>query len=624
MKKINQIIKRASYLVAILLIIYSCASIGSPDGGPIDITPPTFEGSTPELGATNVDKKKIILHFDEFIKLEGASEKVVVSPPQIQQPLIKPNGKKVVITLEDTLKANTTYTIDFGDAIVDNNEGNPLGDFTFTFSTGNQIDTLSVSGTVLNASDLEPIKNIMVGLHANLNDTAFTSEPFIRVARTDSKGEFTIHGIAPGKYKVYALSDMDQNFFFSQKSEKIAYSDSVYIPSFEERVKQDTIWKDSLTIDSIYTKKYTHYLPDDILLRAFNEEFYNQYLVKHERILENKLSLFFSEYPDSLPIIKGINFDEQQLVSDFMHPIDTIFHYWIPDSLTYQKDTLFMEVGYLHTDTLDQLVAKKDTLRFTYKHKKAPKEKDKKKNKEDDKTSEIQFLAHKADISTNLNVYDYLRISFEEPIAFVDSNKVHLQQQQDTVWTDLTNYSFERDEMDFKQYNIFHEWIPGEQYKLTVDSLAFTGLYGLHTNTIEQQFKIRNLEEYGSILFNIKGLNQNETAFVELLDTSDKVVRTIDVINNVAEFYYLEPGKYSARLIIDTNKNGKWDTGNYDDKIQPEMVYYYPQIIEFKANWSASQDWSLKETPLHKQKLDELKKQKPDEKKKPKTDRSRR
>lgn len=616
MNSIKQILKASATIVGTVLFLYSCASIGRPDGGPIDETPPVFLGSTPEFQATNVDKKKITLQFDEFIKLENASEKVVVSPPQLQQPLIKPNGKKVVITLEDTLKANTTYTIDFGDAIVDNNEGNPLGDFTFTFSTGAQIDTLAISGTVLSAKDLEPVKNMLVGLHNNLNDTAFTSEPFIRVARTDSKGEFTIHGVAPGKYRVYALKDIDQNYFFSQNSEWIAYDDSIYIPTIEERIKQDTIWKDSLTIDSIHSIKYTHYLPDEVVLRAFQEEFYNQYLIKSERIQENKLSLYFSEYPKEEPVVKGINFDDSKLVPDFRQPKDTIYHYWIKDSLVYQKDTLLMQLDYMHTDTLNQLVAKTDTLRFTFKHKKIEEKEKKKKNKEEDKETKIEFLKPQVDIASNLNVYDYLKISFNEPLESIDKNKVHLMQKIDTLWNNVTDFSFETDKENLKQYNLFYEWQPGESYLFKVDSTAFYGIYGLHTDAFEQEFKIKALEEYGSILFNIEGLKQDDTAFIELLDTSDKVIRTVDVENNIAHFYYLDPGKYSARLIIDSNKNGKWDTGDYKNKIQPEEVFYYPQMVEFKANWDTTQDWNIKASPLPKQKLNELKKQKPDEKKK--------
>ena len=154
--------------VAILMAtLYSCASMGRPDGGPFDETPPRFIGSAPAAGAVNNKKSKIVLDFDEFIKLEKANEKVVVSPPQLQQPEIKPGGKRITVNLLDSLKPNTTYTIDFSDAIVDNNEGNPLGNFAFTFSTGASIDTMEVSGTLLEASDLEPIKGMLVGLHSN-------------------------------------------------------------------------------------------------------------------------------------------------------------------------------------------------------------------------------------------------------------------------------------------------------------------------------------------------------------------------------------------------------------------------------------------------------------------------
>lgn len=625
MNSIKQILKIAFSIVSTIIVLYSCASIGRPDGGPLDETPPKFVGSTPDIQATNVDKKKITILFDEYIKLENANEKVVVSPPQIQQPLIKPSGKKVVVTLEDSLKANTTYTIDFGDAIVDNNEGNPLGDFTFTFSTGSQIDTLAISGTVLAAKDLEPIKNILVGLHENLNDTAFTKEPFLRVARTDSKGEFTIHGIAPGKYRVYALKDIDQNYVFSQKSEWIAYSDSIYIPTVEERIKQDTIWKDSLTVDSIHTHKYTHHLPDDIILKAFEEDFYNQYLIKHERKQENILTLYFAEYPDTIPTIKGLDFDESDLVADYRLPSDTIYNFWVKDSLLYQRDTLTIQLDYLHTDTLNQLVAKTDTLRFTFKHKKVDKEKESKKNKDKKEEDLTPFLQIKPDISSNFNVYDYLRLSFEEPIKYFDNNKIHIMQKNDTLWNEIKDFTFEQDQEFIKQFNIYHEWIPDESYKIIVDSLAFQGIYGLYTNTFKQEFKIKKLEEYGTVQFNISGVDSEDSPIiVELLDSSDKVVRTVKANNGTADFYYLDPGKYSARLIIDKNNNGKWDTGNFENNLQPEDVYYYPQMVEFKANWSANQDWNIKQTPLPKQKLNELKKQKPDDDKKKKTNEERR
>lgn len=610
-------IKNILLVVVCSSVIHSCASIGQPDGGPIDETPPKFLKSSPSPKAINVDNQKIVLEFDEFIKLENVSEKVIVSPPQIQQPEIKPKGKKVQINLLDSLKPNTTYTIDFGDAIVDNNEGNPLGNFSFTFSTGSNIDTLTVSGTLLNASDLEPIKGHLVGLHSNLNDTAFTSLPFERVSITDSRGKFTIRGIAPGKYHLYALKDMDQNFLFSQPGEEIAFHDSIIIPTLEERQKQDTLWKDSLTIDTILTKKYTHYLPDDLILRSFKEDIYNQYLEKSERVTPNKFSLYFKAKSDSLPKIKGINFDTNSLILEANSTKDTL-HYWIKDSLVYQMDTLYLAADYFQSDTLFQPILKRDTLRFISKNKPKEVEKtDKKKKKQEEKEIE-QWLAIKSSVGSTVEVYDLLSIEVEEPIKQLNEEMFHIREKVDTLWKDIS-FTLIPDSNNIRRYLIESDWKPQGEYELTIDSLAIQGIYGLFNNTLKQNFKIRALEEYGQVYFNITGLNNS--AFVELLDTQDKVIRKVEVKNNRADFYYLMPGKYAARLIVDENKNGRWDTGDFKTRKQPEMVYYYPQLIEFKANWEALQDWDLNAKSLDEQKLEELKKQKPDENKKKKRDR---
>ena len=221
----------------LMIVVYSCASMGTPDGGPYDEEPPKFIRSSPKPYATNNKNKKIAIEFDEFIKLEKTSEKVVVSPPQLEQPDIKASGRRVLVNLMDSLKPNTTYTIDFSDAIVDNNEGNPLGNYAFSFSTGEAIDTLEVSGNVLAAADLEPVKGMMVGLHADLSDSAFVKKPFDRVSRTDSRGRFTIRGIAPGKYHIFGLMDGNQNYLYDSKTEMIAFCDSIIIPSMEAAVR---------------------------------------------------------------------------------------------------------------------------------------------------------------------------------------------------------------------------------------------------------------------------------------------------------------------------------------------------------------------------------------------------
>lgn len=364
----KSLFNRLAGVAVVGVVLYSCASIGRPEGGAIDETPPRFVGSTPAPGALNNNRKKVTIEFDEFIKLEKPGEKIVISPPQVQQPEIKANGKKVVITLKDTLKLNTTYSIDFSDAIQDNNEGNPLPDFGFTFSTGSVIDSMVVSGTVLNAANLEPVKGMLVGMHSNLADSAFTTIPFERVGRTDSRGRFTIRGVAPGEYRIYGLQDADQNFYYSQPTEMIAFEDSLIIPAMDERTRLDTLWKDSLTIDTIMERAYTHFSPDDVILRCFKERVLSQRLIRSERPESRKFSFYFSTQADSLPLLKGLNFDETNafIVEKPTGRIDTL-HYWIRDSLIYKMDTLKMSLTYLYTDTLNQLVPRTDTLRLVSK-----------------------------------------------------------------------------------------------------------------------------------------------------------------------------------------------------------------------------------------------------------------
>ena len=614
----KRLIRKVLAVVTVIAALYSCASIGRPDGGPLDETPPRFIGSTPAAGALNNTKTKVSLSFDEFIKLEKANEKVVISPPQVQQPEIKASGKKISVNLLDSLKPNTTYTIDFSDAIVDNNEGNPLGNFAFTFSTGSAIDTMEVSGTLLEASNLEPVKGMLVGMHSNLSDTAFTKLPFDRVARTDSRGHFTIRGVAPGKYRIFGLMDADQNFAFSQKSEALAFNESLVIPRWEERIRQDTTWVDSLTIDTVVERKYTYYLPDNVILRSFKEDLFSQYLVKNERLTPEKFTLYFAAKADTLPVLKGLNFDERDAFIIEKNLTNDTIHYWVKDSLLYKQDTLSLSLNYLYTDTLNQLVPRTDTLNLVAKTvKKAvdePKKKKKKKGEEEE-PEPTKFLHVSTYIPSTMDVYDYISLSFDEPIASFDSAAIHLKQKVDTLWEDIP-FTFEQDSLQLRKYNLYYEWEPTREYEFSVDSTAFHGIYGLFTDKIKQNIKVRSLEEYGAIYFNVSGCDS--IAFVELLDTQDKVVRKVPVVNGQADFYFLNPGKYCARLINDTNGNGVWDSGEYETKRQPEMVYYYPQILEPKANWEVEQTWDVKALPLDKQKPDELKKQKPDEDKKKK------
>ena len=616
-------------LLMLMIVVYSCASMGNPDGGPYDEEPPKFVRSTPKPPAINSKEKKVTIEFDEFIKLEKAAEKVVVSPPQLEQPEIKASGRKVVVGLVDSLRPNTTYTIDFADAIVDNNEGNPLGNYAFTFSTGTTIDTMEVSGTVLSASDLEPVKNIQVGLHSDLSDSAFMKKPFDRVSRTDSRGHFSIRGIAPGKDRIYALMDGNQNYLFDSKTEMIAFSDSIIIPAMEDAMRQDTIWKDSLTIDTIKSVGYTRFLPDDIILRAFKEENDRQYLTRSERDKENHFVLTFSARADTLPTLKGLNFDERDaFIIEKTDRNDSIC-YWIKDSLIYQMDTLEIQMDYLATDTLDRLVPQTDTLFLANKltraereklEAKAAEEKEKERKKKEKKGEKIEpeptkFLTLNVDAPSAFDLDRNVYLSFDEPVASIDTAAIHMEIKKDSLWEEIP-FLFVSDSVLPRKYEILAEWEPEKEYQLSIDSMAFKGVYGLHTNKVKQTMKVKKLNEYGTILLNITGADS--TAVVELLDGSGKVLRQQRITpQNTADFYYLNPGtKFYIRLFNDRNGNGVWDTGKYSEHLQPEEVYYFPKVWEMKANFDFEENWNINAVPVEKQKLDEIKKQKPEETKK--------
>ncbi len=620
---------RFPLILMAVIAAYSCASIGAPDGGPYDEEPPRFVGSTPELHATGNQKSRIELEFDEFIKLEKAAEKVVISPPQMEQPEIKVSGKKVVIELIDSLKDSTTYTVDFSDAIVDNNEGNPMGNFSFSFSTGESIDTLEVSGTVLNAADLEPVKGMLVGLHKNLNDTAFTTLPFDRVSRTDSRGQFIIRGIAPGEYRIFALMDGNQNYLFDSKSERIAFGDSLVIPSWEPAVRQDTLWQDTLTIDTIHTVHYTRFMPDDLILRVFKEENDRQYLTRSQRDKENHFILTFNAKADSLPGLKGLNFDETDaFIIETTSRNDSIC-YWIKDSLVYGMDTLEVQLDYLYTDSLNQLVPRTDTIYLANKltreqreriQKEAEEEKEKERKKREKKGLEPEkeptpFLKMNVDAPSSFDINKNVVLAFDEPVVRFDTAAIHMQVKVDTLWED-TPFLLRPDSVLPRTYEILAGWEPEKEYKLTIDSAAVTGLYGLHTNKSEHTMKVKKLDEYGTLLLNVK--NALPGSIVELIDNSGKVLRQQPVTQEgTADFYFLAPNsKYYIRLFEDRNGNGKWDTGNYSKGLQPEAVYYFPKVWEMKANFEFEEDWDIHEVPWDRQKLDEIKKQKPEQEKK--------
>lgn len=608
------------------LLLTACASIGSPDGGPYDEDPPVFLGSSIPMGAEQVNDTRIRLHFNEYIQLKSAADHIVVSPPQLNLPEITASGKSITVRLMDTLLPNTTYTIDFGEAITDNNEGNPMGQFTYYFSTGTSVDTMEVSGTVLNANNLEPIKGIYVGLHrSELGDTAFTTLPLERVGRTNGSGRFTIRGIAPGTYRIFALKDADGNFMFNQKSEAIAIGETTITPAAAPAVRTDTAWIDSTTIDSLRLVHYTHFTPDDIVLRAFTEVNTNQFLTRYERPDAYHFVLTFSAPADSLPRLEGINFDASLLIVDPTPTNDSIV-YWLPDTLMARTDTLQFVLSYLRTndstfqleaftDTLElrpklTLEKQAETLRKKYDEWLKRKEKAERKetpfNEEEPRHWLDLSLAMRSGAAPTNNPL------FTSPTPLTTINKAAIRLEHVINDSTITPVAFRIDTLSRYRFAVYAGWQPGARYRLTMDSAATIDLYGVPSKAAEYTLNYGKEEEFGTLFVHIAG--GDTTAIVQLLLNDNMTTEARCDAQGIATFYYLTPGKYYMRMLVDANGNGMWDTGNYGQGIAPEMMYYYPKEFEVKARWDSEEHWNPKALPLTAQKPEAITKQKPDKK----------
>ena len=627
--------------MAAVTLITGCAKMGQPDGGWFDETPPHVIATNPADQSVGVNSRRISIFFDEYIKLDNPTEKVVISPPQAEAPDIKSGGNRISVTLNDTLMPATTYTIDFSDAITDNNEGNPMGNYTYSFSTGDHIDTLEVAGYVVEAENMEPIKGILVGLYDNLADSAFTTQPMLRVARTDSRGRFVIKGVAPGEYRIYALGDADANYTFSQKSEKLAFSHDIIIPSSMPDIRQDTIWSDTLHIASIDRVGYTHFLPDNIVLRAFTEEQTDRYLIKNERIQAECLTFYFSHGNPQLPRIRGLNFDETDafLLESSEHR-DTL-SYWLRDTLLINQDTLRMEFTFLGTDTLGNLSEHTDTLELLAKTpyerriKELQKEREKwekeqekarKKGRKYETEMPVTPLELKIQLVGDMMPDSYFTFESASPILLADTSRIRLLTKVDTVSVSKPYVLAERTIMadsllpPARRFYVLRPdstgnlWTSGNSYFLELDSAAFTDIYGRASKAERKSINVKKPDDYTSVTIHVT--RSEDVPYVgQLIDKSDRVVRQTSSATGDLLFNYVKPGEYYLRTFADRNGNGMWDTGEYAADRQAETVWYYPEKMECKAKWPVELSWTP-ETTVGKLKPSDITKQKPDKEKK--------
>ncbi len=594
----------ALVIILIGFIVYSCANKAQgPTGGPKDEIPPKVLKSAPLNGALNFKKKEINILFDENISVVKATENVFISPPQLKQPDVKGNGKVVSVTFLEDLVDSTTYTINFGDAIVDLNENNPVKDYRFSFSTGDEIDTLQISGTLINAEDLNPVSGVIVGIYREEEDTVFSVKPFLRIGKTNDAGRFTIDNVKAGKYKVFALGDMNQDYYY-QSGENLAMLDSMVTPTFRIEEMKDTIWKDSTEIDSIRTFMGTHYLPDNIVLRYFKESKKRQSLVKNERKNPQSLSLFFNIPLAKLPEIKPLNFDwKGKYILQKNNTLDSLT-YWITDSTLYLQDTLEMAVTYQISDLKSPLVTKTDTISGIVKKAKVnPKAKQTAAAKTDPEANKYKFTSN---LAASFDVYRSINLLFEAPLETYDLAKIKLSHKVDSVLKPL-QFKWKQTDSTMMAYAIEYKWEPEETYDLTIDSATFLSIYKKSSDKFTNQFKIRSLDEYSSM--KILLANFDSTAIIQVLDAKEVIQQSKPAVKKGTKFEYLKPGDYFLRLYLDKNQNGKWDSGDFLTLLQPEEVFYYSKKLSLRANWEFEETLDFRSTPVLDQKPLELRKE---------------
>ena len=632
--------KFANKLIALatVALITGCANRGGgPQGGPRDMTPPQATNMNPKNNATNAKPKKIELQFNEFVEVKNAQQRVIISPPQKTPATILANGKKVTIEFADTLIPNTTYTIDFTNALRDLNEGNVLEGFTYAFSTGDEIDTMQISGTVLNAMDLNPMSGAQVGIYeAKLagDSTGPLYQMPVRITKTDSTGHFTIKNIKNGAYDIYALEDKNSDYILT-KGEYFGFIDNSIETAVESKERYDTIridkakneaegkkkkkkskideLSDSLRyMDTIVHTITQHYTPDDILLLASALPTKQQKVMKTERKNPFRIDIFMQNKTRRRPDIKCLNNANADILQRYSKKNDSIT-IWIKDSTLAKADTMKFEITYEILDSLDNPIDKTDTIKALFGKKLMQKQK-----------KESQTLGV-TKIDGEKPFFAPLKVTFDRPVSEIDTSKIRLYSAEDTAWTQVPLPEFSVLEIDtttstnngfISGYSYNVEWNDELKYTLKVDSGAAFGLGGVANKAFQQEFKITSRDKYANL--NVITKNNCQNPIIQLLNEKDEVIMEKKDNANGTLFEHLEQGDYYLRLYDDENNDEDWTPGNFKEKKHAEKVFYLNTKVHLRANWDIDQEWDVDAVELTKQKPDVLKKEaeKKDKKKK--------
>lgn len=588
-------------IVAVLtwvVIISSCANIGMPSGGPKDTIPPVLESTDPELRALNYKENDVRFTFNEYINTDEISETLVISPPLSKRPTIRTKSKTLIIQFNEDLEDSVTYSLDFKNSLVDNNEKNPIENMRFLFSTGPELDTLRIAGQVVNAFNMEPIEKGLVLLQRNLHDSAIFKVIPDYIARTDENGMFLMDNIAGGEYRLYALNDMNSDMMYNEGAEEIAFVDDVIVPRAEFHENRDTIVEG---LDSMLILGHTHFYPDPVYLRYFMEDIFEQYVETAEREARNKCVFIFNESVKDTFNVRLLDYDVKDWnVMEYSQNVDSIV-LWIADTSLVNQDSLFMELSYIQLDSVGLPYVYRDTMLMESESPKAEPEKKRKRDEneeeEEKRPKPVPQFIWSNNISGTMELNSTIRITSPEPVASFDSTMILLYLAEDTLKTPL-KYEFSKNKRAYRTYNISYPWEPQTRYTLSIDSAACFNIYGISSKEFTKSFNTREEDYYGALTFEFS--NVPGPMIVQLLKNNDDetVIRQKTFNKDGAvDFPLLPPEKYKVKVIYDANGNGKWDTGSYQDKYQPERVSYINEVIKLRSNWSETHEWDVAPDP---------------------------
>jgi hypothetical protein len=579
-------------------LLSRCAKPVSPQGGPKDVTPPVVISCEPPNLTTNFKQTGFRLDFNEFVNLKNPVNEIFISPPLKKQLDTRLKGKSVIVKIEDSLAANTTYSVTFGSAIMDLTEGNVLKGFTYVFSTGRYVDTLSLQGNLQTAFDHKPQKEVFAELYINNNDTLpFDSLP-VRVApyyitKTDEQGNFMFRNLQHANFKLFALADQNGDLIFNQPAEKIAFYDSLVTPYFISPPKSDSLSLDSALVetDNLAIVKMKKNDP-----RRFNDSVNRSNLIKENLARYPSFNLFLFEETDSVQrLLKATSPAEGVAMLAFRFPVNDFrvvplnfdsTTSWCLEEVSKKRDSVRLWItrpavdslrakiilGGKVLDTIDLEVSRKDARQKTLKK---------------DKPLQLGILNSAGGVGLN-EFKDKLYLTFSRPLVRWDFKKVLLVMEKDTI-----NPEIHFTDSVKRKVVVMNKWLEEKNYSIIIPDSVFFSIGNISHDSVKLSFRTKGERDFGNLVITVNIDKRPGQYIVQLINENETAIFEEHVISGSGKvhFDFMNPGKYKIKAVRDRNRNNRWDTGNYRLNIQPEEVYYYPKTVEIRANWEVEETW---------------------------------